>query len=114
MTGRAPISQLLDALDDMDEQTIIRLLLAYPGINLKVPKTIHEDHPLVRIIGFEAASKLSRNAGGLRFYIPAAFAREKRNRAISDAHGAGDTVDEIALRHRLTARHVERLLAREV
>lgn len=112
MTDRAPISQLMHALDELSEQSIIRLLLAYPGMDLKVPKTIDADHPLARVIGFEAASKLSRLAGGTRFYIPAALARAERNRYISDAYGAGDTVEEIALRHGLTARHVLRILAR--
>lgn len=112
MTDRAPILQLMRALDGVGKQTIIRLLLAYPGMDLKVPKKLHADHPLARVIGFEAASKLSRLAGGARFYVPSAFAREQRNNYMSAAYRAGDTVDEIARRHGLTSRHVERILTR--
>lgn len=113
MTERIAIPRSMEDLRNViGEHAIMRLLLAYPGIDLKVPERVDADHPLARAIGFEAASKLAQYAGGGRIYIPSSLARAERDRAISDARVAGDPVEEIARRHGLTARHVERILAR--
>lgn len=101
-----------DLLGVLAEPEIMRLLLAYPGMDLQVPESINAGHPLARAIGIEAAARLVRHAGGGRIYIPASRARAERDRSIFDAHLAGDSVDEIARRHGLTARHVKRILAR--
>lgn len=115
MTG-ARIAIIPRSMEDLrevlGEHAIVRLLLAYPGIDLKVPESVDADHPLARAIGLEAAKKLAQHAGGGRMYIPSSLARAERNQAIYDARAAGDSVEEIARRHGLTARHVERILAR--
>ena len=98
----------------LGEHTIVRLLLAYPGQQFNVPRTIQPDHPIAQAIGSDAASKLAKHLGGGQLYIPASFARAERNRAICEARLAGDPVDGIARRHRLTARHVMEILAKGV
>lgn len=79
---------------------------------MTVPESVDADHRLARAIGLEAAAKLAKHAGGTRLYIPSAHARAVRDQAICDARMAGDGIHEIALRHGLTARYVERILAR--
>ena len=103
-----------DLREVLGERAFLRLLLAYPGMDLKVPVTVAADHPLARAIGLEPAQKLAQHAGGGRMYIPSSFARAERNQAIYDGRAAGDSVEQIARRHGLTVRYVERILVRYV
>lgn len=101
-----------DLLPVLGEQALAGLSCSYPGVIVKIPKAIQSDHPLAQAIGLEAASRLVKHHGGGRIYIPSAIARAKRDRAIVDARQSGDGVAEIALRHGLTSRQVERILAK--
>lgn len=103
---------LEDIREVLGEAAIARLLLAYAGMEIKIPQRVDSGHPLARAIGLDAASKLAEHASGLRIYIPAAAARAERDLSIANARLAGDSVEEIARRHGLTARYVARILAR--
>ena len=103
---------LADLEEPLGREAIMRLLLAYPGMDITVPESVNADHHLARSIGLRAAAKLAQHAAGTRLYIPSTHARAVRDEAICNARRAGDGIHEIALRHGLSARYVERILAR--
>jgi len=88
-----------------------RIIEAIGGTRLWVPQraSIHADHPLVRLVGVESALKLADAFGGLaHFDVPRCLGEllRERNRKIMVDIAAGDSHRTIALRYRLTERHV--------
>lgn len=94
----------------------MRLVERYGGVLLYVPQArnfnAHPDHPLVQLLGLEAALKLAgRYNGALKIPRGVVALRALRDRAIEAAFVAGSSVRELALAHRLDLRTVERILA---
>lgn len=100
---------LQDFVDLVGLHATMRLVEAYGGVRLYVPKgELAEDHYLVRLIGREAAEKLQAMYGGEpHFDIPKA---ERAMRAVRDARirarRADTPVRALALEHRLTERQI--------
>jgi hypothetical protein len=93
----------------------MKLLAAYPGLHLVVPKRPPPEHRLVEVIGWEAAVRFCDIYGGDIIQIPRAV---KAYRALRDARiraerRQGDPLSAIALRHGLTERQVGTILGQQ-
>jgi hypothetical protein len=94
-------------------EAALKLVKAYGGVRLYVPKKIDADHPLVELIGYPAARALAAEFGGQpHFDIPKCEAalREARNRQIRQDRAMGHSIRELALKYRLTERGIEKIL----
>lgn len=94
----------------------LKLVEAYGGVRLYVPKRFDPDHPLVKLIGHANAAKLVECYGGdEHFDIPraAAATRAARNALIREERLRGATRREIALRYGLTERQICNIIGDE-
>jgi Mor family transcriptional regulator len=64
---------------------------------------------IAEVAGLEAAVKIAREFRGTTLYVPD-LVRLFRDEAIKLAYDRGDTVRSLALKHRLTERHVWQVL----
>lgn len=100
---------LQDLVELIGLHPTMRLVQAYGGVRLYVPKLeLEDDHSLVRLIGSEAAKKLQAMYGGEpHFDIPKA---ERALRAVRDAEIRAKrphtSVRLLALENRLTERQI--------
>lgn len=77
-----------------------------------VPQKLRSDHHLVNILGWKDAARLVAEFGGI-ILQPSngrAIKRAQRNAAIHIASQQGQTVDQIAKAHNLTARQIRNIL----
>lgn len=90
----------------------LALCAAYGGLSLWIPRTLPPDSALPLEIGSEPARKLVAIYGGCRIEPPrlAALATAKRDALIASDAAAGEGLPVLALRYRLTVRHVRRIL----
>ena len=89
------------------------LAVRYGGTELPVPSQFNLRHPLVAVIGAEAAQKLVQFFQNERLYIPrgADALRCARNRLITGEYDAGGTTAAtLALKYHLTERQVRTIL----
>jgi Mor family transcriptional regulator len=114
MNEQALPQGILDIADVIGLPLAIKLMTAYGGIYLPIPKTrdskIYE--LLAAEIGAEAADKILQRYADTRLNIPqgAAAARAERNARMRDAYDAGTAVNDLALSYRLTSRQVMAIL----
>lgn len=82
------------------------------GMAVYIPLKVNPNHPLAELLGLEAAQFLGDEFGGLSIEIPrnVALEREQRNRLIAADWAAGMRQGEIALKHKLTVRHIRNIL----
>ena len=81
---------------------------------LYVPRRYDPEHPLVKLLGHQAAIRLIDNYGGLEhFDVPmaASVTRELRNRAIRRDRARGDSCSTLARRYQMTERTIWTILA---
>ncbi|WP_434147942.1 Mor transcription activator family protein [Methylocaldum gracile subsp. desertum] len=93
-------------------ENAVKIARAYGGVRLYVPRRMKPDHPLAELVGFENARALSTAFGGLpHFDIPQVYRLllEARNRAILKDRSQGMSVRELALKYRLTEKHVHNI-----
>jgi hypothetical protein len=91
----------------------LRIVETYGGVRLYVPKTVDGDHDLARLIGLEAARKLAAEYGGeMHMDIPRAVAatRAAFRASIRADRAAGLTHRELALKYKMTERHIRNIL----
>ena len=90
------------------------LVEAYPGIRLKVPKNVTEDHRLAKLLGIDRARTLVHVYGNDHINVPRCVQaiRENRNARLFDRRKQGATHTQLALEFSLTERYVYALLAR--
>lgn len=90
----------------------LRLVEAYGGVRLYVPRQMHARHPLARLLGLDAAQRLAEMFGGEEhFDIPraVAIARQVRNRQLRSERNE-KSQRELALQYGLTERQVRNIL----
>ena len=94
----------------------MRLVEAYGGTRLYVPKRFDPDHPLVKLLGHDNAARLVEQYGGSEhFDIPfaARAVRALRDREIRRQGARGMTRRELAIRNRISERHIRRIVGGE-
>lgn len=94
----------------------LRLVEAYGGVRLYVPKRFDPDHPIVKLIGHAPAVLLVEAYGGeAHFDIPRAIAatRAVRDNGIRRDRDFGASHRELALRNGLTERQIRNILGDE-
>ena len=92
----------------------LTLSRVYGGRRLYVPRRYDPEHPLVKLLGHQAAIRLIDNYGGLEhFDVPmaASLTRELRNRAIRRDRARGDSCSTLARRYQMTERTIWTILA---
>lgn len=94
----------------------LKLVEAYGGVRLYVPKKIDAAHDLAILIGLDNATTLAETYGGEdHFDIPRAVAatRAARDTLIRADRAAGMTHRELALKNKLTERQIRTILGDE-
>ncbi|MFO1417275.1 MAG: Mor transcription activator family protein [Methylotetracoccus sp.] len=95
---------------------VCKLVEAYGGTRLYVPKSLGPDHELARLIGFDEALALAALLGGEpHFDIPrcAGLARAARDAGLRADRAAGMTFSQLARKYHMTERNVLNILGRE-
>lgn len=117
MTADIEARYLPSILQDMAEliglPATLKLVEAYGGVRLYIPKRFDPDHPLVKLVGHAHAAKLCESYGGeLHFDIPRAVAatRAARDARMRNDRALGATHRELALRYVLTERQIRNIL----
>jgi Mor transcription activator family len=90
-----------------------RLLMWQPGARICVPKVAEREHVLAEVMGWAGYRGLVARYGDQRIALPRCekLFRALRNAAVVRAYGQGATVNELAVRYGMGARHVETVLA---
>jgi hypothetical protein len=90
------------------DEVAIKLWKSYPGVHVHIPKSITAEHPLVAVIGLQAATILSDLCGGENLLIAKAHKAQLalRNFAIRRARREGKSLSELALSYELCERQV--------
>ena len=94
----------------------LKLVEAYGGVRLYIPKRYDPDHPLVKLIGHAHAARLCETYGGeMHFDIPRAVAatRAARDARIRNDRSMRATHRELALRYMLTERQIRNILGED-
>jgi len=110
-------ASLQPIVDRIGLDAALKLVKAYGGVRLYVPKKVDVDHPLAALIGYPAAKALAAEFGGQpHFDIPKCEAalREHRNRQIRQDRAMGHSIRELALKYRLTEKQIGSILAEAV
>jgi hypothetical protein len=93
-----------------------RLLKAYGGAHVRVPKRIPEHHALVELLGAEQAAKMAELYGGEILAVPRAYhaVQAWRNARIRADRDSGKPIRDIALEWQMTERRVYDILAEDL
>lgn len=106
---------LQDLVALVGHQPTIELVRAWGGRRLKVPATIAEDHPLVFVVGWEAARKLSHAYGGAdALDLPAERNHliDLRNQAIAAGFAQRRSITWLSNEYGVSRRQVNSILDR--
>lgn len=112
-----PFAQEL--VDLIGFEPTMALVRAFGGIPLSIPKRVSGGanyEAIAELVGQEAADKLVARYGGDRVKMPRChrlLVVERWRRIIADAE-RGDTLNQIALRYRITERAVSMILKKPV
>lgn len=89
-------------------------LTRYSGqrVYVPLPESLHNDHHLVTLMGKDTAKKFCAHFGGVALYVPMNNAAKiaTRNHAIIKDYSTGMKVSDLARRHGISERTVERAL----
>lgn len=111
----ATLDSLPASIRDVAEAVGVRLALKlielFGGLDLYVPHTLREDHPLMAL-GADDASALCEALGGETIYVPRMAAGPRRTGDVANLAAAGRTRAQIARALGITQRHVRRLARR--
>lgn len=105
------------ALDDVvrviGPEAMNRLIARYPGVTVHVPNDIDLSHPLVAVVGTEAARRLANYMGNCQLYVPklAANKRRERDREIRTRHADGCPPKTLAIKFGLCERQIRTILS---
>lgn len=103
-----------ELLDAVGRDCLILIQYHYQGRRLYIPKLMHREHPLARLIGLEAAKKLSDLYPSSLFTISRSLLLRERNSSIIRERRHGIPATDIARRHGLTARSVRNICQGEL
>lgn len=86
----------------------------FGGGNVAIPTTVAEDHPICKIIGSSAFSKLVGGYGGTTVWIPLGYQREmdRRDRMIATLFALGLGAKQIASVAGMSEDHVQKVRLR--
>lgn len=93
-------------------ELVKKVLSTYGGTRLYIPNGfVYSNHPLIDLIGDEAAQVLAQKFGGESIEIPKddAIQRQVRNAQIIKDIDAGLSQSKAALRYRLTERRIRHI-----
>ncbi len=102
-----------DVVQACGAEAAAKLLMWQPGARLCVPKVAEREHVLAEVMGWPGYKGLVARYGDQRIALPRCekLFRALRNAALVRAYGQGATVNELAVRYGMGARHVETVLA---
>ncbi|MDO8414148.1 MAG: Mor transcription activator family protein [Gallionellaceae bacterium] len=113
----APPRSLQQIVDAIGMDAALVLVAHYGGIRLYVPLELKPGHPLIELLGEEAAQKLCRAFGGdEHFDIPlnTSGSRAERNRRIRERRCQGLSHSRLAREFKTTERNIRNILGVEV
>ncbi len=87
---------------------VMTLIETFPGLELRIPKKLREDHKL-RLLGDRWAQALCAHCPGETLNIPVSIGDLSRRELVRQLEGQGLSGSEIALQVGCTQRHVRRL-----
>lgn len=94
---------LVEIADATSTATALKLVDAFGGTSLYVPKEINHDHRLALIVGSEAATVLAEYYGGDRLEVPGLASARHRKSLIVETEGSAR---EVARQLGVTERYV--------
>lgn len=83
----------------------------FGGTRIYIPRQLHTNHPLIKIIGLAPAAALCRRIKGADIYIqklPTPLA--SRNKLIKSERLTGKTLNQLAKENNLSARQISTIL----
>ncbi len=115
MSSEVHIPKLIaEIAEEIGWSATLRVVEVFAGMDLYVPHSPTEDHPLTALVGTDAAWALARRFGGGRVRVDRCvdILRERRDREIRQRYDAGASVRDLVREYQLTTRHVFRVLGR--
>ncbi len=109
-----PLWRMIGLPSPTPDDACLKLVRAYGGRRLYVPRKLNPRHRLCELLGEDNAAQLIKARGGEYLSIPLAmaFKRTQRNALFRSAHDDdGLSQETIANRYRMSRRHVQRILA---
>ena len=103
------MSNEFNLLETVGRECLIAIQRHYQGRRLYVPKVMLKCHPLSRLIGVEAAKKLSDLYPSCLFTISRSLLVRERNSSIIAERKMGISAADVAHRYGLTARSVRKI-----
>ena len=105
---------LTEVAEVMGLSATTKLVKAYGGTRIFVPKRLGAQHKLANLLGLEQARRLSHYFGGESLSIARAAnaTRLIRNKDIVRHYDAGKAASSLALEYRLTERQIYTILAK--
>ena len=102
---------MIEIADNCGQTVALALLMNYPGVHVRIPKTPTMTHKLAELLGVDAFKKLCEIYGNEVIQIPRAAAaiRELRNQNILRDFASGMMQSSIALQYGITERQVNRI-----
>ena len=94
--------------DVLGLRLVVKLVEHFGGVELKIPRTLHEGHPLM-ILGQEDAGALCEYAGSDTILVPVSLMTGQRGELIAKLEKMGFTRWQIAREIGICQRHVRRL-----
>jgi hypothetical protein len=98
-----------ELLDVITRDQLRTLQTRYAGSRMYIPRYPTEAHPIARLIGLQAAKKLSAQFAGHPILITRSLLVRQRNAAIRGERGWGLPPRVVAKRYGLTARTVRKI-----
>ncbi|MBF0399976.1 MAG: hypothetical protein HQL90_04340 [Magnetococcales bacterium] len=89
----------------------IKLVNAFGGNNISIPKAMHSDHRIAVVIGYESAIKLAGHFGGETIYIPSMMGIRKRERdkKLLEDFDKGMSVSQLSAKYKVSGRTVSNI-----
>ena len=105
-------SSLKKIADVISLKDTLKLVHAYGGLRIFVPRKLHVQHKLVILLGLEQAQRLSHHFGGKTLTVARAvqLSRHARNLEILRRYDAGANIPQLARENELTERRIYEIL----
>lgn len=101
-------SSMIEIAETLGLRVALRLMEAFGGQEMRVPKSPSPDHPIIKALGDEDGLALCRYAGGDMLHVPHGRARRSAREDILALEAKGMGRAEIARALGITQRHVRR------
>lgn len=103
---------LQDLGEEIGLEAVLKLVARYGGTEISTPKKVHDDHPLVLLVGLPAAQYIASHWGGDNLYIPNLnrVKQKIRNIEIVRRFDQGESTQKLALAFQVTSRTIKNIL----